>query len=137
MKKYTEEELAGFPFRDGKLDIEKRVKDLVCRLTLNEKISLMSGRWDMSTLKPIKRLGILSFKMTDGPHGVGGTGLIAQRFKKGIYFPVSICRAATWNTELQEAYGAAVGREIRGIGFHMNLAPGIKYWLGVHQEIFD
>lgn len=126
MKKYTKEEIAELPFRDGKLDIEKRVEDLIHRLTLNEKISLMSGRWDLSTLRQIKRLGIPSFKMTDGPHGLGGNGLIAQRFKRNIYFPVPICRAATWNPELQKAYGAAVGRETRGLGFHMNLAPGIN-----------
>ncbi|MHA1784088.1 MAG: glycoside hydrolase family 3 C-terminal domain-containing protein [Candidatus Helarchaeota archaeon] len=116
----------GLPFMDSSLDLEKRVEDLLSRMTLDEKIKLGGGRWDICSTKKIKRLGIKSFRMTDGPHGIGGVGMIGTRFKKMVYFPVSICRASTWNPELLERYGTAIGESVRAIGFHMNLAPGIN-----------
>ena len=125
-KKYTKSELAKLPFMDSSLDLEKRVEDLLNRLTLDEKIKLGGGRWDICSMKTIKRLGIKSYKMTDGPHGIGGVGMIGTRLRKNIYFPVSVCRASSWNPELLEKYGQAIAKEIRAIGFHMNLAPGIN-----------
>jgi hypothetical protein len=54
---YTEEELQKLPFRNSKLALEKRVEDLLSRLTLEEKFKLSAGRMMLHT-KPIKRLGI-------------------------------------------------------------------------------
>jgi beta-glucosidase len=68
-KNYSEEELYQLPFRDESLELEERVKDLLSRLTLEEKFKLCSGRLMWHT-KPIKRLGVKSFTMYDGPHGV-------------------------------------------------------------------
>ncbi|NHI94889.1 MAG: glycosyl hydrolase [Candidatus Lokiarchaeota archaeon] len=126
IKKYTKIELSKLPFMDTSLELEKRVEDILSRLTLDEKIKLGGGRLDMSSTKKIKRLGIKPFKMTDGPHGVGGIGLLAMLFKKNSYFPVSACRAATWNPELLHRYGIAIAEEIRAVGFHMILSPGIN-----------
>lgn len=122
----SREELLNLSFMDGDPDLEKRVEDLLGRLTLDEKIKLSAGRWGACSVPAIKRLGIKSFKMTDGPHGVGGVGLIGTRFRKNTYFPVPICRAATWNPDSVQEYGKAVAEEVRSHGFHMNLAPGIN-----------
>ena len=51
------------------MPIEERVEDLLSQLTLQEKISLLSGK-DIWNTVPIERLGIPSIVMTDGPHGV-------------------------------------------------------------------
>ena len=117
-----EEELAKLSFRDTNLDIEERIKDLLGRLTLKEKFQLCSGR-KMFYTRSIRRLGIPHLKMTDGPHGIGphsNGGL------ECTYFPVGVCRAATWNPELSKRFGIAVGQEVREIGYHMLLGPGVN-----------
>ena len=107
---------------DSTLELEERVEDLLERLTLHEKFRLKSGRKYWYTRR-IRRLGIKPFTMYDGPHGVrpNGEGKI-----KTTYFPSTICRAATWNVELSEKFGIAIAQEIRDVGAHMLLAPGIN-----------
>ena len=110
------------PYMDTTLDIELRVQDLLKRLTLEEKFKLCSGYKTWYT-PPIERLGIPSFKMTDGPHGVRP---LSSGGKKCTYFPVAICRAATWNEDLSEKFGIALAEEVRAVGSHMILAPGVN-----------
>ena len=50
-------------------EMEQRVEELLCKLTVKEKVSLMSGKDNWHTV-PIERLGIPWLTMTDGPHGV-------------------------------------------------------------------
>ncbi len=121
-KEYSEEEIAKLPFMDSSLDLEKRVEDLLGRLTLREKFKLSSGR-RMWYTKPIKRLGVKSFEMHDGPHGLRDD---ERGVTKCTYFPSAICRAATWNPELSNEFGVAIAQEVRDIGAHMILAPGIN-----------
>jgi len=121
-EEYSEEELAKLPFMNGDLELEQRVEDLLSRLELREKIMLIAGRKIFYT-KPIKRLGIPHLKMTDGPHGIGPHSSMEQEC---TYFPVGICRAATWNPELSKKFGIAVGQEVRDIGYHMLLGPGVN-----------
>ncbi|MHA2181306.1 MAG: glycoside hydrolase family 3 C-terminal domain-containing protein, partial [Promethearchaeota archaeon] len=114
--------LSSLPYMDNSLELEKRVDDLLERLTLQEKFKLCGGeKWWYT--KPIGRLGIKSFAMYDGPHGVrvDKDGKI-----KTTYFPSAICRAATWNVELSNEFGIAIAQEIRDLGAHMLLAPGIN-----------
>ena len=119
---YSEKQLQNLPFMNCNLDLENRVGDLLNRLTLEEKFKLSSGRLLWHT-KPIKRLGLKSFTMYDGPHGVriGSTGE-----EKSTYFPSAICRAATWDSKLSYDFGKAVAEEVREVGAHMLLAPGIN-----------
>ncbi|NVM31718.1 MAG: glycoside hydrolase family 3 C-terminal domain-containing protein [Candidatus Helarchaeota archaeon] len=110
---------------NSSLDLEKRVEDLLGRLTLKEKFARCSGRWwAFMHTKPMKRLGIKPFKMVDGPHGVGTLGTYFR--KKTTYFPSAICRCATWNPELSEKFGVAIAQEVRDVGYHMLLAPGLN-----------
>jgi len=111
-----------FSFLNSDLNIEERLDDLMERLALKEKIKLSHGRMIFWTNK-IKRLKIPSMKLTDGPHGIG-TG--AFLLKEMTYYPVAICRAATWNTELSYKFGESIAEEARAIGRHMVLAPGIN-----------
>ncbi|KKK44001.1 MAG: Thermostable beta-glucosidase B [Candidatus Lokiarchaeum sp. GC14_75] len=114
--------LSEFPFMNNTLELEKRVEDLLGRLALNEKFRLCVGkRWWYTN--PIRRLNIASFAMHDGPHGVraDNKGTIQT-----TYFPSTICRAATWSTELSNRFGIAIAEEVRDVGAHMLLAPGIN-----------
>ena len=56
----------------------------------------------------VDRLGIPGFAFSDGPRGV----VIGP----ATAFPVSMARGATWDLELEERIGEAIGVELRAIG---------------------
>ncbi|MFW9881261.1 MAG: glycoside hydrolase family 3 C-terminal domain-containing protein [Candidatus Thorarchaeota archaeon] len=115
-------DLSKLTFMNINLDLEIRVEDLLERLTLEEKFIICSGENWWYT-KPIERLGIRSFAMHDGPHGVR----VDREGKiRSTYFPSAICRSATWNLGLSEKFGIAIAQEMRDVGAHMLLAPGIN-----------
>ncbi|MGB5911679.1 MAG: glycoside hydrolase family 3 C-terminal domain-containing protein [Promethearchaeia archaeon] len=122
VEEISEEELKKLPFMNSNLDLEERVDDLLQRLTIEEKFKLCSGTRGFETRK-INSLGIKPFKMTDGPHGIAFDSSIG---KLGTYFPTAICRSATWNPELSRKFGIALAEEVRDIGYHMLLGPGIN-----------
>lgn len=106
----------NIPYKDSKLPVDKRVEDLLARMTLEEKIDLLGGTGFAT--KPNSRLGIPELRMTDGPVGV--------RWGKSTAFPVSIAMAATWNPELVNGIGAAIGRETKGHARHVILGPCVN-----------
>lgn len=118
----SSDKTVGLPFMNQGLSVEERVADLLNRLTLEEKLSLCAGK-DLSSTKPVKRLGVKSLRMTDGPNGIGA---ILSGYKKATYFPTAICRTATWNLDLSRQFGAALAQEARSIGYHMVLAPAVN-----------
>ena len=113
------------PYLDEKTEIENRVSDLLSRLTLKEKFMLLTshGRRRIYVMKQIKRLKIPSFKMTDGPLGAA---MHSSGFKKNTRFPATVSLAATWNRSLMEEIGTAMGKEVRALGRHILLAPGLN-----------
>ena len=52
-----------------------RTEAIFAQMTVEEKATLMtgSGPWDV---RPVERLGIPSLKVTDGPAGARGVGLL-------------------------------------------------------------
>ena len=76
-------------FRDTPLPAAERTADLVKRMTLEEKIDLLSGYNDFF-LHPCERLGIPAFQMADGPLGVASWGL----FGRATAFPSALSLAA-------------------------------------------
>ncbi len=115
-------ELNNAPYLDKNLPIEERIEDLLDRLTLNEKFKLLTGRHRWET-KPVKRLGIKPLLMTDGPHGISPH---SSKGEECTYFPVGVCRAATWNRDLSNKFGRAIGEEVKSLGMHMILGPGVN-----------
>ena len=118
-------ELKTPTYLDDNYSIEERVTDLLARLTMREKFILMTsqGRRRLYGTKPIKRLKIPSFNLTDGPLGVA---YHSSGFKKNTRFPSTISVASTWNRELMREIGVAMGKEVRANGRHVLLAPGIN-----------
>jgi beta-glucosidase len=100
--------------------VEKRVENLLSRMTEPEKISLLAGDPvdGMSTMA-IPRLGIAKMVMADGPQGIRAHGPACS-------FPSGIALAATWDPALAFAYGAALGREARARGIQIQLGPGVN-----------
>jgi beta-glucosidase len=99
---------------------DPRAVALVQQMTLEEKISLLSGA-SMMTTHPLTRLKIPMFRMADGPVGAhvpppstaigGGIGL-----------------AASWDPELSEATGRQIGRDARSRGVNFLLGPGVNIY---------
>ncbi len=110
-------------YLDDNLDIEERIEDLMQRLTLIEKIKLLSARrFSFWTTKPIRRLKIKPLGMTDGPIGVA----THSSYRLNTKFPCSKNLSSTWNRELAYQYGMAIGKETRAVGRHIVLGPGIN-----------
>ncbi len=113
------------PYLDETRNIEERVEDLLQRLTLKEKFSLMSsqGRQRIYTTKGIRRLQIPGYKVTDGPLGVASH---SSGFKKNTRFPATISLAASWNRDLALNVGTVMGKETKATGRYVLLAPGVN-----------
>ncbi|MBV9712016.1 MAG: glycoside hydrolase family 3 protein, partial [Ktedonobacteraceae bacterium] len=101
-----------------------KIDDLLQQMTLQEKISMLAGA-SMWYTAAIKRLGIPALKMTDGPNGARGEGNFTGGVKAAS-FPVEISLASTWNTELVERVGQALGQEAKTKGAQVLLAPTVN-----------
>jgi beta-glucosidase len=100
-----------------------RIENLLSQLTLEEKVSMLAGA-DSWTTVPIGRLGIPPIKMTDGPNGARGA---EQRTgPPSVCFPVGVALGATWNPDLVQRVGAALGQEVKAKGAHILLAPTVN-----------
>ena len=112
------------PFQDCTLPIETRVKDLVARLTLQEKIGQL-----VFDAPAIPRLNIPAYNYwSEALHGVARNG-------RATVFPQAIGLAATWNPTLVRRVASAVGDEarakyhqaVRRHGFSMQY-QGLHVW---------
>ena len=109
----------------SKETIERFVDGIIPQLTLEEKIGIMSGQVTEKKLlddlfilghynvKPyptlaVERLGIPNMRFIDGPRGVVAGS--------STCFPVSMARGASFDRDLEEKIGEAIGAEIRAQG---------------------
>lgn len=108
-----------------------KIEKLIAQLTLQEKIGMIHGDGFFTT-KGVERLGIPPFKTSDGPRGVrkdfenAAWKDIGLSYDYSSYLPCNSALAATWNRELAYATGKLLGKEARGRGKDMILAPGIN-----------
>jgi beta-glucosidase len=105
-----------------------RIHDLIAKMTLEEKASLCSGQNFWFT-KPIEHLGIPSIMLTDGPHGLrkqafSGDHLGINESLPATCFPSASALSATWNQDLVEQVGMALGEECRQEKVGVILGPG-------------
>ncbi len=106
-----------------------RAAEIVAGLTTEQCISLVSGR-GMFTTRDLPGL-VPSVMMTDGPHGVrkqtgdsdyqGLTDSVPA-----TCFPVATVLASSWDVELLDEVGRALGRECRAEDVAMLLGPGLN-----------
>ena len=100
--------------------------DLVGQLTLEEKAALVTGRNAWETAE-VPRLGIPPVWMADGPVGLRrSTGEAVTASQPATCFPSAAAMAATWDPELIEQVGAAIGAEARAAGVTLLLGPGLN-----------
>ena len=92
----------GLPYQNANLSAAQRADDLLSRLTLDEKVSLM-----MDTSPAIPRLGIPQFQWwNEALHGIGRNGF-------ATVFPITMAMAASWDDALLHQVFTAVSDEAR------------------------
>jgi len=131
-------------YKNSKENVENRVTDLLSKMTLEEKIDLLSGAKNknpeeeansdtdsdspvsivrainfQSRTKPNIRLGIPQFVMTDGPLGPNAKG-------GSTNYSSSINMAATFDDDLIYNIAQKLGAETRDLGYNTLLAPMIN-----------
>ncbi|MGA2806504.1 MAG: glycoside hydrolase family 3 C-terminal domain-containing protein [Terracidiphilus sp.] len=124
---------ADAPYKNASLSPEKRVADLLSRMTLEEKATMLSGSGWMESA-PIERLGIPAIKMADGPLGVrswAGSSAITSSASApakvlATSFPSGVAMAATWDPALVEREGQAIAQEVKALGRDMILGPTVN-----------
>ena len=107
-----------------------KYKKIISNMTLEEKCYFLSGK-DFWQTKSLKRLGIPSITMADGPHGVrkqigAGDQLGLNPSAPSTCFPTAAAVANSWNPELGEKIGRCLGEEGACQGVHVLLGPGVN-----------
>jgi len=123
---------ADAPYKNPSTPLEQRVSDLLGRMTTEEKATMLSGSgWMESAV--IDRLGIPAIKMADGPLGVrswaGSSAITNAKGSSQVLttsFPSGVAMAATWDTELVQREGQAIGQEVKALGRDMILGPTVN-----------
>ncbi|KAH8653738.1 glycoside hydrolase superfamily [Xylariales sp. PMI_506] len=98
------------------------VSELLKLLTLEEKVSLLSGADGWQT-QCIERLGIGSVKTTDGP--AGARGKLSVDGPRAAFLPAPVLQAATWSKVDLKTIGGLLCREAKTKAAQVLLAPTI------------
>ncbi|MFC4071079.1 glycoside hydrolase family 3 C-terminal domain-containing protein [Actinoplanes subglobosus] len=127
----------AFPFRDPSLPLATRLDDLLGRLTLDEKISLLH-----QYQPAIPRLGLNVFKSgTEALHGVAWSNDYYDNSAKidatATVFPQAVGLASTWDPALITRVGEAVGDELRGFHAQDPTVWGLNAWAPVVNLLRD
>lgn len=106
------------------------IKDMVERMTLEEKAEICSGG-DFWSTRAFERLGIPSVMMTDGPSGLrkqGGAGdhLGLNESVPAVCFPSSAAVASSFDTGLARELGEELGEECQAEDVALLLGPGLN-----------
>ncbi len=99
-------------------------------LPLERKAALLSGQ-DFWSTAPIEEAGLPAVVLTDGPHGVrrqeagfDQVGLLESL--PATCFPPAVAVGSSWDPDVAERIGAAIGREARALGVAVVLGPGVN-----------
>lgn len=131
------------PWMNPKLSPDRRAAMVLARMTIDEKVSLLSGyfatSWAEKKYTPppealdgsagyvpgIPRLGIPPQWQTDAGIGVASQGA-AKQMRERTALPSGLATAATWNPDLAFRGGSMIGAEARASGFNVMLAGGVN-----------
>jgi len=120
----------------------EKVNEILSQLTLEEKVKLVVGvglpglfgnphsrvAGAAGETHPVPRVGLPAFVLADGPAGlrINPTRENDENTYYTTAFPVEIMLASTWNRELLEEVGKAMGEEVREYGVDVLLAPAMN-----------
>lgn len=113
-------------FRDPARPLAERISDLLLRMTIAEKVSLLHQHQPA-----IERLGMPAFRTgTEALHGLAWLG-------PATVFPQALGLASTWDPDLVTAVGSAVGDEVRGCHSKDPAHVGLNVWAPVVNPLRD
>lgn len=104
-------------------DERRASEELLARLSLDEKISLLTGA-DYWTLRGHAGIGLRSVRMSDGPAGVRGSRWDERDTALNVPTPVAL--AATWDPRRVELIGELLAGECRRKKVDVLLAPTVN-----------
>lgn len=107
-----------------------KYSSLISKMTLKEKASLCSGL-DYWHTKPVERLNVPSIMVSDGPHGLRcHPGNIKTNGKliplPATCFPLACLSACSWDRDLINLMGKAIGEEALEQQVSVVLGPGVN-----------
>ncbi|WP_172252693.1 glycoside hydrolase family 3 C-terminal domain-containing protein [Saccharibacillus deserti] len=104
-------------YLDHRQSVEERVRDLVARFTLEEKLTLLPTRQ-----AAVERLGVRAYSIGgEAAHGVAWKGA-------ATVFPQPIGLSSTWNKELLQEIGSVIGNEARAYHRSDPETHGLTLW---------
>ncbi len=117
-------------YLDASKPIAARIDDLLPRMSLEEKVSLVHAKSTFS-VAGVPRLGIPELWMDDGPMGVReevGEGFrnLNREDDFATAMPALLGLAATFNPDLARACGAAIGQEAKQRHKNIMLGPSLN-----------
>ena len=104
------------------------IKDLLSKLTLEEKAGLCSGK-DFWRTKPVDRLNIPSVMVSDGPSGLRTqveNGFNENDSRTAVSFPSGCATASSFDRELLGRLGEILGEEANNYNVSTVLGPAIN-----------
>ena len=102
----------------------KRIDELLTQMTTEEKVAMVTGG-DMWHTRGVERLGVPKLKVTDGPNGARGDGLLGTGGGTAC-IPSGAALGATWDPSLVEELGELLGDEAVAKRAQVLLAPTIN-----------
>ncbi len=105
-------------------------KEIIGKMTLREKADFLTGKAFFRTVD-YPQYGIRDMYLSDGPHGLRKQAEAADHL--GLHksipatcFPTASIMACSWDEELGERVGEALGREAASMDVDMVLGPGLN-----------
>ncbi|MBE5999278.1 MAG: glycosyl hydrolase [Sarcina sp.] len=107
-----------------------KYRDIISKLSVDEKCHLLSGRDFWSTYS-VAAKGIPSIMLSDGPHGIrkqegAGDQLGLNGSVPATCFPTAATIANSWDPALGEQIGECLGEEAACQGVSVLLGPGLN-----------
>ncbi|WNM24661.1 beta-glucosidase family protein [Demequina capsici] len=120
------------------VDVTVDLDALISQLSLEEKVSLLTGRDFWSTVA-IERIGLRSMTLSDGPSGVRGPEWDER--SPSLNLPSASALSASFDPEIAYRYGRVAASEARRKGVDVVLGPTINMHRsplgGRHFEAFS
>lgn len=117
---------ANAVYTNPKATAEARARDVVNRLSFNEKLTLTGG-WNSMHFPGVARLGLPPVYFSDASQGIHIKNLCVK-VGKSTSFPCELALAATWDPELAYTYAKSIGEECQAWGINVLLGPGLNMY---------
>lgn len=104
------------------------VEEMLAKMSVEDKIRVCYGK-DFWHTRDMEKYGLPSIMVADGPHGLRkqedtGDMLGINRSVPATCFPTAVLSACSFNEELLQEMGAAIGAEAKSLGVNVVLGPG-------------